>query len=143
MNTGADRRGSEVMSPGRDLDVLIAEKVMGVPVRIEWAVTWTDERGRLATYTEEEVHAREKCAAFRSRGLDAEVFSEPQAEPYSTDIAAAWTVAEKVRSKGFTLSINEEWIVWFEAGPTVQHRAIADTAPHAICLAALKAMGSC
>ena len=65
---------------------------------------------------------------------------------YSTDIAAAWEVVEYMRAKdewAFTLGTDTDgdWDATFWEGDTF-HDATADTAPHAICLAALKAIGA-
>ena len=74
---------------------------------------------------------------------------------YSTSIAAAWEVVEKLRDSGLTVDIcsdavDEEWEVevWRpeeenEYGQVrVATPGYADTAPHAICLAALAAVGA-
>lgn len=56
---------------------------------------------------------------------------------YSTDIAAAWEVANEVMGNYFELSfLDGKWSVYFSSGD-----AQADTAPEAICLAALKSLG--
>ena len=65
---------------------------------------------------------------------------------YSTDWGAMRLVVEKVRAKdewAFTLGTDTagEWDATFWEGDTF-HDASADTAPHAICLAALQAVGA-
>lgn len=72
-------------------------------------------------------------------------------EHYSTDIAAAWLVAEKlVQEKIYfeihpPLDIGEQWSVTGYDGYNAERNSNADgeadTAPMAICLAALKAKG--
>jgi hypothetical protein len=58
--------------------------------------------------------------------------------PYSTDIAAAWAVVEKVGN--FTIWQYEgEWQCFLGGG--IKNKSYAATAPLAICLAALKATG--
>lgn len=129
------------MEAGRELDALIAEKVMGwergenwlippvgTPMRDNnWAAEW-DEKGR------------------------------PHWLPrYSQDIEAAWQVVEKLRKDWEYLFINagNGWGVecrtehvdispsndityqWTESTGNIH----GDTAPLAICLAALKAVG--
>ena len=65
---------------------------------------------------------------------------------YSTDIAAAWEVVEKLKADGF--SLMAEWddhdgMWYFGFSNASSYKAgEADTAPHAICLAALKAVGA-
>jgi hypothetical protein len=71
----------------------------------------------------------------------------PRLPHYSTDIAAAWTVAEKLMESHFMLSLavshESGWgcIVW---GPQGARNEIdfAGTAPLAICCAALAAVGA-
>lgn len=58
---------------------------------------------------------------------------------YSRDISAAWEVVEKIKDKDFSLEyykVNGDWGCQFS---DVNNRVHCDTAPHAICLAALKA----
>ncbi len=103
------------MNAGRELDALIAEKVMGRAFDAEF---------------------HRECA---------EDNLETELRNYSTDIAAAWEVVEKLRSEGCRYSITD---CPHEKRPTVQLTlktgaacgAYAPTVPHAICLAALKAL---
>lgn len=62
----------------------------------------------------------------------------PNPQPYSTDIAAAWQVVEKMGHIGLNWEplVSSKWDCVFERTSTV-----AKTAPMAICLAALKAKG--
>ena len=73
--------------------------------------------------------------------------------PYSTNISMAWRVVEKVRSSNVSWSIEstgDEWCaqLWsdamYEKPGYSQWEVIAEayhkSAPHAICLAALKAV---
>lgn len=102
------------MSAGRELDALVAEKVKGGGHRPGGAAV---------------------C---------------PSVPPYSTDIAAAWQVVERFRRAG--------WRAEVRTGPDGYHEcsleppdtdpmdhayhigALGDSVPHAICLAALKAV---
>ena len=71
---------------------------------------------------------------------------------YSSDISAAWLVVEKMRERGFTLSIHTDYIVndclyeyccivWTNTGGRDFSFEIgAETAPLAICRAALAAL---
>lgn len=110
-NRNMQKEKLEAMIAGRDLDALIATKVMGLPV-------WRDEY-------------------------------ETIYPPYSVDIAAAFEVVEKLRAQGLTVTIStplpdcKSWDVRGWNSQTNDNRFIAhaDTAPLAICLAALKAVG--
>jgi hypothetical protein len=102
------------MKAGRELDALVAEKVMGLPpVYGPTGIKW-----------------------------------DGPIPAYSTDIAAAWEVVERIKGSQPESTFSIEWIGtqwrvdfvyqnydWYNEGDQ------ADTAPHAICLAALKAVG--
>jgi hypothetical protein len=102
------------MTPGLELDALIAEKVMGLSVSKEII-----RDGSGARYYPELLH-------------------------YSTDIAAAWEVVEKMgtlprkdmQRGGFQVNYDDHgWTASFW-----REYAFGESAPHAICLAALKAL---
>lgn len=118
---------------GRELDVLIAEKVMG------W--TWY-KTGRGARMLCEPHHGQLADGSEPIANLA--TFSVPL---YSSDIAAAWSIVEKMQELGWTFAIelfedNGNYSAYFK---NTQNRdryvGNADTAPLAICLAALKALG--
>ena len=116
------------MRVSRELDALIAERVMGwelddLPEGVVWE--GNSETGGGVTA---------RTAVPR----------------YSTDIAAAWEVVEKIRGAGFTFSLWDNanqyaapWDCRFTHRDDVGQKGIAieGTAPHAICLAALRAKG--
>ena len=126
------------MNPGRELDALIAEKVMGLKnIRKD---------GGFAHFVEPDyVHGNHPQ---RNSGIPI--------PHYSTDIAAAWEVVEKIspiriekheRAVGgfiYRVSIVSEVNNWEGCGrfPAGYNWSIEkETAPHAICLAALRAVG--
>ena len=98
------------MEAGRELDTLVAEKVMGLNVD-------------------------------RSMMHNGPSYFDPPA--YSTDIAAAWLVVEKLREthdvelRGYQPYEPNNWQVVVDSEFYTE-----GTAPHAICLAALKAVGA-
>lgn len=101
--------------PGRELDALMAEKVMG------W--TWSDAD-----------------AEWIDRGNHL-----PGLPKFSTNIAAAWEVVDKVAETQFIEVYNalvdpvtgeSDWNC--RIGKNDQHEGTAKTAPYAICLAALQ-----
>jgi len=78
----------------------------------------------------------------RAMGIDAERSPVPH---YSTDIAAAWLVVEHLRERGYRLNMYEsllggEYVAMFIGEKGSQ--CGGTTAPHAICLSALKAVGA-
>lgn len=122
------------MEAGRELDALIAEKVMGF---IAYKVQLVAPPPRVRTMDE------------------LQHIGEPLPH-YSTNIADAWEVVEKLgRWHGFdfmivmpdpeqTFHLRTYEAGWYEAtndGPERRVVSDADTAPLAICLAALKAKG--
>lgn len=109
-----------MLEAGRELDALVAEKVMG------WTRHVSDDRG----------DAYSESWGFGPNLLTDSLFVH-EFEP-SVDIAAAWQVIEKA----------DEFEMWNHTGKSYGCRltfgnreafAKADTAPLAICLAALKA----
>lgn len=116
-----------MMEAGRELDALVAEKVMGWTKRISADHTGSE----IKVLRNMGIIYAWKDAERKERGLDVPA--------YSTDIAAAWQVAEMMRGLDFRLNKDGDWVCCF--GGTVAFCGESDTAPHAICLAALKAVG--
>jgi hypothetical protein len=120
----------------RELDALVAEQVMGCANIV---------RGSYFPYC--------RCSPALHNGEDGYL------ESYSTSIAAAWEVVEKVHLS--LVRCEEGWLacpfpdsaiaVWpgwcaidheFHVINGKDHYAVADTAPLAICRAALKVVGA-
>lgn len=148
------------MKPGRELDALVAEKVMGyekmlvpkdsLPHIGGPGLRWPRQDGWL--------YLESGYPRF-FEGHCNDIYVDPggshvgQVPNYSTDIAAAWEVVEKlceVRENGvFPRCVLQfvspyGWSCFFEYGDVLnrEHRAAAAaTAPLAICLAALAAVG--
>ena len=124
---------ADALPNGRDLDALVAEKVMG----------WID------------IKKQSIANAFGQRVMDDYVGQPgigagvPVMVPrYSTMISEAWKVADKLRGDSqFVAVISgkgpqgvQPWICKVNReGSFLEERA--ETAPHAICLAALKGVG--
>lgn len=118
------------LDAGRELDALIAEKVMGWT----WdeSTAWSPSGGRNS----------------RTGRPDDPWWWLPH---YSTDIAAAWEVFEKIPMTIYaphaSLAAGEyenvdQWVAEARLPSKESISESADTAPLAICLAALKALGS-
>ena len=123
------------MEAGRELDALIAEKVMGQDTR------WL-----------EVLHGEHRLVWFKQNwGYGDDV------PHYSTRIQDAWLVVEKMTGDGFCPALifddNGSWVMAFDGIQNlpedddplitsfcIESKMIADTAPLAICLAALKAV---
>ena len=117
------------MNAGRELDALVAERVMGL---VAYSVGLVTERPRVRTVD------------------DLQRTGTPLS-PYSTDIAAAWQVVERLHALGFVVNVTMDngtgryCEVWKLADDSIYapHRVEAETTiPHVICLAALKAVGA-
>lgn len=129
------------MKPGRELDLLIAQKVFGYGRQINALGP------SFLTELPNNVH-RDRPVV----GADENLYF---LKKYSTDIAAAWEVVEKMIEETeqdkdpmvFTLDIHPHRQLNWDADFTSVYMggghgyANADTAPLAICLAALKARG--
>lgn len=106
------------LQPGRELDILIAEKIFGHMMNEDHIVKW-------AQISDDDW--------------------EPSFEPcphYSTSIADAWQVVEKMKELGAEINIGfyEKWDCEFDYPIGCNWRAVAETAPEAICKAALIAI---
>ena len=96
------------MKPGKELDVLVAEKVMG------WEYKHDGKKGLMAWFGD---------GVFKGNCFNP-----------STDISAAWKVVEKMNCPYIIASTEdgESWVHFGNEG----NAAIGET-PHAICIAAL------
>jgi hypothetical protein len=108
------------LKPGRELDQFVAEKVMGWKILSHWEPN-----------VPKHLLDENQCEVI-----------PPLFKFYSTDINAAWQIVDYLKDWHFSLkrmSFYEKWHweAYFKARPTV----IGETAPHAICLAALMAIG--
>lgn len=113
------------MKPGRELDALIAEKVMG----LGWCQLMPEGYATRET-------GPKRC------GCGAIGYPYEHHAPYSTDIAAAWLAVEKLGLfKDMVLSQSEEgmWQIHHRHDEHLNNTT-GSTAPLAICLAALKAL---
>lgn len=111
------------MKPGRELDLLVAEKVMD---ENWWAI---------------------KQSEWTPLLIDLLV----DLKPYSTDIGAAWEIVEKMKEEGeyaeyiwidySRTSATEDAPPFWECNFNHCVAQSTKSAPHAICLAALKCKG--
>ena len=120
------------LEAGRELNALVAEKVMGW-TDLHWVDGGYDGKGNYSP------------TGYYGKGPDRAVFLTSK---FSTDIAAAWKVVEKIACSGLIVrvtwdfnplascSIHKDDHLW-----TMIAECICDTAPLAICRAALKAVG--
>jgi len=119
---------------GRDLDALVAEKVMG----------WTEVRLLSTTYD----NSVWPVTVTGWVGIPPGETKEDDVDEFSTDIAAAWLVVERLGAKARRWCIGRDdegaaWVVrtcWMSP-PDREDHGRGETAPLAICRAALRAVG--
>lgn len=132
---------------GRETDALVAEQVMGLRVSA-WSIHLVDSPADLAEkewrpglFPPDDFPTEVLMADMDGDCPRREMLTEDGwagIPRYSTDIAAAWEVVEKLRHLDPILSTDRcEWECGFGEGPT-GHSAYAPTAPLAICRAALR-----
>ncbi len=152
------------MKAGRELDALVAEKVLQHRIWIcehcdsddQWDCAYRSTRSEFLTRAEAQffadTHIRKKS---QPSWYAPSVYLSSALKNYSTDIAAAWDVVEKLRSMGKSVSLYNRATKHGEVEPfgceiengTYQGEPATwfsdwqESAPHAICLAALSACG--
>lgn len=121
--TAPARRAAPEPIAGRELDALIAQKVMGIRV--------------LPAMQTVPVHEIAKVdRTFHPGGIPADYVA-----PYSTDIDAAWLVVDNLDRFDFCLSRDrrrDDRVLCYFATQRATYTAVAPTAALAICRAALK-----
>lgn len=134
------------MPAGREMDILIAEKVMEIDTDGYWITTVDANTSNCGTISLEWL---KNNPTFDINRIDKDGW-EYEGPQYSTDMSPAWEVAEKLK-----LAVIPRHPGWacahcravVDGGPTWigvadEHGwTKAETAPLAICRAALKAMG--
>lgn len=121
------------MPAGKEMDILVAEKVMGLSLQHLLPVY---EEGS----TDDGLDGWSGFVCPRCR-RPSDMLDEPCTKYYSTDIRAAWEVVEKFYSMRLDRYSNgQEWrcyLVGARDGKDADARGVADTASLAICRAAL------
>lgn len=123
----------EPRTAGRELDALVAEKVMGL------SVSWRSLHPNPDASDPPEIYLLDDkgdMPLLEVRSGDGWTFL-PR---YSTDITAAWQVVERMKERGYWLCLIQNQLLFSASFDSVltDHRATGETAPHAICLAALE-----
>lgn len=137
--TRATGEGRTEMDRLRQIDALVAEHVMGLKLRAPDEMEYTQDR---------------EWADGETFVIDNGLANAELVPKYSSNIAAAWRVVEKLQADGRLIDLGwaPEVGPWGFAikhtdwsGPVPiersSHCELADSAPLAICLAALKAAG--
>jgi hypothetical protein len=123
------------MDAGRELDALVAEKVMKLKNRFRKDSLRTEK-----CLTVRQVEQNKKPWNINGKWKE----FPPQ---YSTDISAAWEVVEELKGDywfSFYYTVEGKWETMFNAHFPRQNPSFdaeSDLASHSVCLAALKAVG--
>ena len=126
------------MLSDRELDALVAEKVMGCKPMLGAGGAYH----RCGCSDVESPEGHDAVVRQGAIGIFGAAIRLPY---YSTDIAAAWLVVEKMRERGITFRcgsyVKDECFAEF-GGQHLSAPAKGGDFPKAICLAALKALGA-
>jgi hypothetical protein len=131
------------MEAGRELDALVAEKVMGAEWDEQWAVGYS-----ILKFREDVRHLVTHDWACEKKQVN------PACPHYSTDIAAAWLIVERLRpaedtrygvtiesdGAGWYCTVEDADVEWDD--PAHTSVAYGETLPLAICRAALASVGA-
>lgn len=147
----------EALKPGRTMDATVAEQVMGwewwSDGKIRWLVHPTRAKAKRLRLPEwNESHPQVESWKGIRRGKPSDDIAHDAWTPhYSTDIAAAWEVAEVIRAKLFSIrkrfldSLQEQTLHTVKGTGEIVVIAWPDVfwsvTPEAICKAALMAVG--
>lgn len=148
----------EEMKPGREMDAELARKVMGcdvhkleIPIGTAYMLAESGKEPK-ELYDQITVYSCQ-CSPIHVHNL-----KNGEIPEYSTDIAAAWEVVEKIKevkvkegkeeSWMFTVTFEQDTKKWLAGYQYVYcdystnwiNGAIAETPAHAICLSALAAL---
>lgn len=130
----------EQATAGRELDGCVFEYIMRPDAK--WVVFPTNPMFRWLMISED---ADDFAGCLPALGV--ELVGEHHWPPFSTDIAAAWQVVEKMRENGYWLELEESsisvlpfWTCRFLHAMDRDGECHADTALIAICKAALLAV---
>jgi hypothetical protein len=133
---------AEHPEPGRELDVRIAE-LLG------WEHHWiASAPWQMVPPHERRTAADVSQLRLLAGSLDGAPIPHVELVPFfSTNIGAAWQVVEHLRGRGCSVKLDAaagaQYVCWIQGPPSGSEgrgpmEAVgADTAPHAICLAAL------
>jgi hypothetical protein len=134
---------------GREMDARVAEKVMGFDCKhVDDGEGWCQFCGEeMIEYSQMYWDQNKWLQDRQSRPVE----TKCQGLHYSTSIAAAWEIVEALRQKYCCIKVYSDHAYIYECtivkDPDDDHDepeifTQADTAPLAICLAALKAVGA-
>lgn len=136
---------NDQMLAGMEMDLLIDEKVMGRRRPLEYGIRYADGRDR---WGQSEQYTKDKFNNYFNQGLATALLSRPDLGGWSpsTNIMDAFEVVEVMQNRSnqfdmiFTSEYGTVFACGFYHGKLQAEMSTAETAPLAICRAALKAM---
>jgi len=128
------------MNAGPELDALVADKVMGLEHR-EWAPYAAPEGWFPKDHPD--------CCPKSENGFIPHGHEHPSELSYSTDIEAAWEIVDHLTKttkqwfhlQQYSTGTSAKFEISGAGDLDCEFEADEITAPHAICMAALKAVG--
>jgi hypothetical protein len=133
----------DALPAGRELDALVHEYIFDT-CRCPHDSSWLTDSTKGSSVFIDDDGKTWRCVTHKKR-----IFQASEVKPYSTDIAAAWEVVEKVRGERWEMrwvgkkTIDVQGLAEDEYGLAFRGNLTASwagTAPLAICRAALKAI---
>lgn len=128
---------TDKISPAnRELDELVAEKVMGLIPCDQWTEFGLGSAGGDVL--------RKNCAhenCYSTREIHSVHGTIGGCPPYSTKIHAAWEVVRRLQARGYAFQLEANGEEWSASFPPAE-KCSSDSAERAICLAALKTLES-
>lgn len=147
-----------MLEAGRELDALVAEKVMGLTILArDWPCGPDPECSTYVAAGTLQVGLLEEAAFYPDRGpvtadpggLVSTLYGPTKCPVpfYSTDIAAAWQVVEHLRTIGYEIILANAyptgWVATvFKVGTFTDEDVAAATMPLALCRATLAALAT-
>jgi len=125
----------EDLKPGFELDAVVAEKVMG------WGISGCEMNGWNNDMVVINMSKPSNTTSIWHPELKRDYSRNRTPLPsYSTSIKAVWEVVERFKHPTIWFCAeHNKWACSFEIPNHIE--SLGNTAPHAICLAALKAVG--
>ena len=131
----------ETLKAGRELDLLMAEKVLGLIACDKWTLI---NLGSAEGPAFKKNCEHENC--YPASEQDSALGQMGGCPQLSTSIEAAWKVVEHMRRKGFEFALDSKggdpyWAEFATMDYSVGRQATGDCPALAICLAALQVFG--
>lgn len=133
------------MKPSRELDAIVAKEIFGDKNAVQYMESELEEHRAAEEQYKEVLEKRGNEAAAIEYYMNSRSLIFSTISHYSTDIAATFQIVNRLAHLDFELtktnSYKEPWAALFYNGKGKRIFSKAKTPEHAICLAALRAVG--